>query len=170
MNESLRKTASDAAKFSASVAVTALVLWYALGITSLYPLKAFSALAASGVLSTIGLNNTIVINPDNPLIVVGKLRAGINDLCAGDVEIAVLTAALASTFDRKKSTRIKGIIAGLTVIVIANPLRIAIVIWSAHSQGLATADFVHNVLFRITLFATIAGYYAIWYYVTGRKK
>ena len=145
-----------------------LLAWGLLGITGLYPLKAFSACAASGLLSVVGVPSSCDLSGREPVVTAGRLSAEVNDLCAGNVEIAVVLAAVLATPDRSRKNRILGALLGLGVIALANPLRIWIVLWSAYSQGLAAADLVHDLLFRATLLATIAGYYYAWYVLGGR--
>ncbi len=158
----------DAAVFTARVLAIAAAVWAFLGITGLYPLKAFSACAASSLLNSVGVPSSCVLSGEDPVVTAGGLRAEVNDLCAGNVEIAVVVAAVLATPDRSRRNRLAGVLLGLLLVAVVNPVRIWIVLWSAFSHGLGTADLVHDLFFRATLLGTIAGYYYAWYVLGGR--
>ena len=109
------------------------------------------------------LNGSVDYSADNPIISYDGLQAQITDLCAGDLEIAVLFAVILATFDRSWTRRLWGCAFGFITIMLLNPVRIAIVmsIWS--SSGAQSADFTHDVLFRGMLLFVIVFYYFIWY-------
>ncbi|MBN3037564.1 MAG: exosortase/archaeosortase family protein [Candidatus Diapherotrites archaeon] len=91
------------------------------------------------------------------------LTVQIIPLCVGDIELAVLVAAIASTADRRFRERAYGIIGGTIFVFAANALRVALTMLTGIWYGLAVMDLVHSVLFRITLVLVIVGYYAAWY-------
>ena len=128
--------------------------------TGVQPLKAFSAIGATAMLT--GQDAHIEWGTD-PVIIADGLSAEVNDLCAGNVELIIIVAAVLATPDRKPRTRMVGVIGAIALIAVVNPLRIGIVLWSALAQSLETADLLHDLLFRATLLVTIAGYYYVWY-------
>lgn len=130
----------------------------------LYALKAFSASAAHALLGVFGVPAQLVLQGlAEPTIIVGNVAAQINNLCAGDIEIALLFAILLATWDRTWRQRILGCVFGFLLIIVINPLRIATVLASGYYAGWATADIAHDVLFRVSLIIIIVLYYYVWY-------
>ena len=101
-----------------------------------------------------------------------NVAAQINNLCAGDIEIALLAAIVLSTFDRPLRRRLWGVFFGLATILIVNPIRISVVLATGYYSNWQWADFTHDILFRLTLLVVIVGYYFIWYvkYDAVKKK
>jgi len=87
------------------------------------------------------------------------------ELCWGRMEIAVIIAVIFASMDRSWKQRLAGAALGIVAIVgIFNPLRIA-------ASILSGSEFVHDVLFRLTLLLAIVGWYAFWYlYLTRRAR
>lgn len=96
--------------------------------------------------------------------------AGIIELCTGYLEFVVLSAFILASEDRTLRRRVKGVLQGLAFILVLNPLRIAVTFSALATQGVAVADFIHNTLFKLSLFAVIFGFYAWWYLGLSRKK
>jgi exosortase/archaeosortase family protein len=139
----------------------------------LYVLKAFSASAAHALLGVFGVPAQLILQGlAEPTILVGNVIAQINNLCAGDIEIALLFAIVLETWDRTWRQRIWGCIFGFLLIMIINPLRIAIVLAAGHYASWSTADLAHDLLFRVSLIIIIVLYYYVWYvhYETITKK
>lgn len=105
----------------------------------------------------------LITNVVEPSIIVGNVTAQITNLCAGDLEIILLTAIIISTFDRTIRRRIIGIIIGILLILLTNPIRIAIVLAFGHYTSWVWANFTHDILFRLTLIFIIVIYYYLWY-------
>ncbi len=165
----LGASAKDAVIFVLKLGLISFSIWLLLSVTGLYPLKAFSASCASTLLNALGIQST-VLPGENPVVLADGLNAEVNDLCAGNVEIAVLLGAVLATPDRNRKERLIGALLGFLLIAAINPVRIWIVLWSASAQGLKTADLVHDLLFRGTLLFTIAGYYYAWYVLRVWKR
>jgi exosortase/archaeosortase family protein len=113
-------------------------------------------LGASGVPSTL-------VYAEEPMIIIGEVGAEINNLCAGDIEIALLLAIILATVDRSWKRRIIGAAAGLLLITIVNPVRIFVVLYAGHAAGWGIADITHDILFRAMLILIIVVYYFLWY-------
>ncbi|MFW5902276.1 MAG: exosortase/archaeosortase family protein [archaeon] len=77
--------------------------------------------------------------------------------------MALLPAIILSTFDRSLRKRIMGVISGILLIVLINPLRIFVVMWTGTRFGWGVAEFMHSFTFRLTLILIILGFYYIWY-------
>lgn len=110
------------------------------------------ALQALGVQS----QRTVLENGNYALLANG-FTAELNDACAALIEIAVLFGIVFASFEKTPADRIKGFAAGLLLLLILNPIRIALSI-------IYIDPLVHDVLFRVTLIIVIVGFYAVWYY------
>ncbi len=128
-----------------------------------------TAIASNGLLHLLGVASNVVVNAE-PSVIVKGVTAQITNLCAGDLEIALLSAVILSTHDRRWKNRIAGVIGGILAILIINPVRIALVLAVGYYSSWQWADFTHDVLFRLTLIIVIVGYYAAWYYWSGREE
>ena len=80
-----------------------------------------------------------------------------------------ILAVLASFgIDLKK--RIIGVIAGTIALFLFNLFRIIASILIINSFGLDAGNFSHDILFRIFLFVTIAGFYFYWFKWATKKN
>ncbi len=93
---------------------------------------------------------------------VGNLAVTFSLLCTGAMEAAVLISSILATWEIEWIKRIKGAIAGIVFVVFLNQLRILVSIEGYYLMGLNQLDFLHNFLFRITLFLSIIGFYMLW--------
>jgi len=132
-------------------------------------LKKATAIAAYKMLELIGVKAGLVLTAE-PSITVGKVTAQITNLCAGDLEIALITAIILSTFDRTWKNRAWGVLFAWLLILIINPLRIFAVLAVGYYTSWQWADFTHDVLFRLTLLVVIVFYYFIWYVKNEKIK
>ena len=138
------------------------LFWIIISSIDLYALKAFSASAAHALLGVFGVPAQLIFGVE-PTILVGSISAQITNLCAGDMEIALLLAIVLATWDRTIRQRLWGCIFGFLLIIIVNPLRIATVLAAGHYADWAAANIAHDVLFRASLIIIIVLYYYIWY-------
>jgi len=125
-------------------------------------LKSFNAQIVTFFLNFFGLNAELKLLAE-PTILISGIQAQINNLCAGDLEIALLTAIILATWDRSWKKRFVGIIGGLIAILVLNPLRIFTVLAAGAVFNWGISEIVHDVLFRVMLLLIIAVYYFIWY-------
>lgn len=111
-----------------------------------------TALETLGVQTQIGIlpNGNYSLNSDG-------FVAELNEACAALIEIAILFGIVFASFERTIRQRAEGFAIGLGLLLVLNPVRIALSIISLNA-------FVHDVLFRLTLIITIVGFYAAWYY------
>jgi len=160
--------------FIISVLCLYTLFWVLIQVIGLGPLKRFTAWSASSLLEFTGIENTVEVYNSTPFIVlsdvivggvhgVGDLWAAVTDLCVGDIELALLPAIILSTFDRSIRKRIVGVVSGILLIILINPIRIFIVIWSGSRFGWSIAEFMHSFTFRLTLILVILGFYYVWY-------
>ena len=128
----------------------------------LYVLKSYSAVVANFLLNLVGINTQLQFLAE-PTILVAGIQAQINNLCAGDLEIALITAIILASWGVTWKKRIVGILGAWATILILNPLRIFIVLAAGSWFNWSVGNFIHDVFFRLMLLAVIAGYYYIWY-------
>lgn len=133
-----------------------------LSLVDLYPLKTLTAHASNSLLNLFGVPTQLVFGAE-PTIIVSGVSAQITNLCAGDIEIALLLAIVLATWDRSWRKRLWGGLFGLALILVANPLRIFTVLAMGYYSNWLWADFTHNVLFRLMLIIIIVVYYFLWY-------
>ncbi len=133
-----------------------------LSLVDLYPLKTVTAYSSNSLLNLAGVQTQLVFGAE-PMIVVKGVSAQITNLCAGDLEIALLLAIVLATWDRSWRKRAWGCLFGLALILVANPLRIFTVLAIGHYADWPLADFTHNILFRLMLIIIIVVYYFLWY-------
>jgi exosortase/archaeosortase family protein len=149
-------------RFILSIMAFYILFWLIMTSVDLTPLKTMTANAANALLNAAGVPSNVAFNGE-PSIIVGNVTAQITNLCAGDLEIALLTAIILSTSDRSLRRRLIGVTGGLITILILNPLRIFIVLATGYYSSWQWADFTHDVLFRATLLTVIVAYYFAWY-------
>jgi len=149
-------------KFLIGIAAFYTLFWLLLSNINLYPLKAVTASSANFLLNTAGVPTQLIFGQE-PLIIVKSIYAQIGNLCAGDLEIALLLAIILATWDRGWRKKAWGCLFGLLLILIANPLRIAAVLAVGYYSNWQWADFTHNILFRLMLIIIIVVYYFLWY-------
>ncbi|MFH0986542.1 MAG: exosortase/archaeosortase family protein [Candidatus Micrarchaeota archaeon] len=157
-------------KFLLGIGAFYTLFWLVLSSLDLYALKSGIARAAGWLLSVLGVPYTLSFGAE-PSILVGNVSAQITNLCAGDIEIALLMAIILATWDRTLRQKLWGCVFGFFTILILNPLRIAIVLAVGHYNSWQWADFAHSVLFRAMLLFIIIVYYFVWYvkYESVRK-
>ncbi len=126
------------------------------------PLKAFTAAASYGLLRVAGIPATLAFGSD-PVITVGAVKGVISNLCAGDLEIALVLAVVLSTWDRTWKQRLVGSISGILLILVANPIRIATVLAAGAWFNWDFSSIVHDILFRLMLILVIVVFYFAWY-------
>lgn len=133
-----------------------------LSLVDLYPLKTATAYASNSLLNLVGVQTQLAFGTE-PTIIVRGVAAQITNLCAGDIEIALLLAIILATWDRSWRKRLWGGLFGLALILVANPLRIFTVLAIGYYTNWQWADFTHNILFRLMLIIIIVLYYFLWY-------
>lgn len=148
------------------LAVTAGVTIIVYAVLSLPPFEnALGWLAAESsraFLAAAGVNARVAWTAGSPHLI-GVNAGGVSfdaelvELCWGKLELALLAGVIAASRDRSRRERVKGIAVGGAVMLFAfNPLRISVSLLYVNA-------FVHDVLFRIFLVATLVFYYALWY-------
>jgi len=101
------------------------------------------------------------------LVFFKSLSVQVIPLCVGDIEIAVLAGAIASTADRTRKDRAFGMAAAFVFVMLVNALRIAATMLAWDAWGIAAVEAIHTILFKLVLVIAIVGFYAVWYLGDG---
>ena len=167
---SSRKELEKGARFTL-IALIVFSLAYALPY-SILPWGLFESLAMHSSALTLNLMGfgARTVSAEGFFIKTENTTAGIIELCTGYLEFIVLASFILASEDRTLRRRVKGVIQGLAFILVLNPLRIAFTFSALATQGVMVADFIHNTLFKLSLFVVIFGFYAWWYLGLSRKK
>ena len=158
----ITKQIKTALIFILSIGAFYTLFWLIIQAIDLYLLKKATAITANALLQLFAVPSVLDFGLE-PSIIIGKVTAQITNLCAGDLEIALITAIILATWDRTIRNRIIGILIAWLLILILNPIRIFIVLLIGYYSSWQWANFTHDVLFRLTLLAVIVFYYFIWY-------
>lgn len=158
----MRQQLASGFKFIIGIGAFYTLFWMVISSIDLYFLKSLITQLSGFLLSIIQVPHSIVYGVE-PAIIVGGVQAQIGNLCAGDIELALISAIILATWDRPVRQRLWGILGGLLVVFIANPIRIATVLGVGHYTNWVWADFTHDVLFRLMLIIIIVVYYFVWY-------
>ncbi|MEM4255344.1 MAG: hypothetical protein QXR53_03375 [Candidatus Norongarragalinales archaeon] len=153
---------SDLRKAVKFVALFALLFLPAYSVLAYTPLGgAFGGIAADSsqfALKLLGVQTQKTVLENGSYALEGEgFVAELNQACAALIEIAVLFAIVFASFEKTLGERVKGFAYGTALLLLLNPVRIALSI-------IFIDPLVHDVLFRITLVITIIGFYAFWHY------
>ena len=147
------------------VAVFALVFFPAdWAFSELRSLKVLAAFSSQAVLSVAGVSSSLDFSAPDPLIVSGNFTAEIGSLCAASTELAVLLGIIVASRDRSWAYRLKGILAGFALVLVFNPLRIAVTLLFYNARSPTASALFHDVLFRVSIIVFIVAFYGVWYY------
>ena len=165
--------AKKAGRFVLTFAAAYITILFLSGI--LLPLQAIEALVANAVmlvLSLFGFSGKIVLQEPVLMQFSNGVVAQISELCTGKTETLIIMAAILASWGISWKKRLAGALAGVAVAFAFNIARIAITVAVISAGGdLQLVEFTHNILFRLTLFAVIAGFYAVWFlWATGQRK
>ena len=151
-------------KFVALFALAFFPLQYALSSTP--TLSAPAAGSAKLLLDLSGRPAGLDLSGPTPVLSVSEISNPVEiiPLCSGATELAAVIALVFASVDRTPKRRIAGAIAGSLAILAFNPARIFLTLSLYDSANPVASVFAHDVLFRFSLVAFIAVFYAIWYY------
>jgi len=135
-------------------------------------LSVWHAQASQELLSSVfGLESSVSDNVMTMDIDGRETDFAISQLCSGDVEIALLASLLIATFEVLFIWRLLGALIGSALIILMNPLRIAITLAITNGSGMEAGDAYHSIIFRLFLFVLLVLYYFAWYRAfAGRKS
>lgn len=128
------------------------------------------AQAVGSLLSAWGIESSVNGNILTMAVQGQNIDFVISQLCSGDVEIALLVSLLIASFDVLLIWRLGGALLGTILLLLLNPIRIAITLVITRDAGMEAGDFYHSVIFRLFLFVILVLYYFIWYRLTIKRK
>ncbi len=157
-----KSVALEAFIFAATFLLIFLPANYAL--SSAWELRAIAAHSSQFALSLMGTESQLDFSNSEPRIVSQNFEAEINSLCAAATELAVLLGIVVASRDRSWKHRAKGVFAGVALVFLFNPLRIAGTLYFFNSQNILASSLLHDVLFRASIVVFIVTFYAAWYF------
>ncbi len=166
-----KKESIKTGKFLLGFGASFLALSALLFFVPLEWIEFFFAAATLLLLNALGFAGEIVFG--EPVLIqlqALSLPIAITYLCTGLLEAVVVVSAVAASFGIPAKKRIVGVALGLLAIVAFNVVRIVASILIIIFLGLDAGEFSHDLLFRIFLFATIAGYYFFWFRWVTKKN
>jgi exosortase/archaeosortase family protein len=137
-------------------------LWDFLGV--------FHASSAASMISAFGSFASASENVISVDVMGSETDFIVSQLCSGDVEIALLVALIIASFDVALFWRILGAVFGAILILLLNPLRIALTVMITQNQGMEAGDVAHSIIFRLFLFVLLVSYYFVWYHLCKGRK
>lgn len=163
-----REDMAKGGRFLVILVIVYAVLFF--GVNLLVPLESIELVVAKGVsflLGVLGIRSEIIIGEPVKILLPAS-TVQISYLCTGLMELFVLVAAVVATAGIEWKKKLIGVIgAGITTFVF-NLFRITITILILSSLSAETAELTHDLLFRISLFIVIVGYYFAWYYFSTK--
>jgi len=160
----LQKQARISARFLAVFLLSFFVIYTLISFLPVELFEHFTALLCAFAFSLFGYSSNIILGEPVQILVNGKYLIEISYLCTGLLESTIITSAILASFGISIRKRVVGILAGIFFVNFLNVLRIALTVHAiVTSQNVAYIDFIHNFLFRLTLFVGIACYYAAWF-------
>ncbi|MEW5954987.1 MAG: exosortase/archaeosortase family protein [Candidatus Micrarchaeota archaeon] len=156
----------EAIRFVTVFLAVSFVAWLVLSATALPNVVA--AHSSNALLSLFGTAGQVSFADGVPHLVFAEgvlsskaVDAEVSGLCSGALELAVLLGIIAASEDRSWRKRVLGALGAVAVVLVFNPLRIAVTLLYADSAWLSA---VHEVGFRVSLVVLIVFYYAVWYH------
>ncbi|MEM4598880.1 MAG: exosortase/archaeosortase family protein [Candidatus Diapherotrites archaeon] len=158
---------------SAKFLILFLIYFFIISIIFYFlPLEIFEFLTAkttATVLEILGYSAEVLFGEPAKIIVNSKHNIEISYLCTGLLETTLIISAIAASAGISIKKRAIGALVGVAFVNALNILRIvATIVAIANLNDIGTVDFIHNVLFRVTLFVGIALYYAAWFFISTR--
>jgi exosortase/archaeosortase family protein len=152
-----------AGKFVFSITVLFIVFNFLFDIIGVQRFEVFYANGALAILSLLGFSGKVVEYGGTLLILNGfDLPFAFGYLCTGLLELALIWSAVLSTTEVGFKKRLFGLVAATFTLVVFNLARIVSSIIIIKYFGLDVGNFSHDLLFKVFLFATIAGFYYVW--------
>jgi exosortase/archaeosortase family protein len=153
----------EGAKFLFGIGIFYALFYYVVIPPLVFYFQLFTAFSAGSILTLMGISNFVMGHVNPPVVLAEGMAANILPLCVGDIELAILLATILSTWDRTWETRLEGAWFGFLFVVFINPVRVALTLASGVWFGMDSMEFIHSLLFRITLLLVLVGFYALWY-------
>lgn len=165
----IQKQLKISARFLAAFLLSFFIFYIVLSFFPIEIFEHFTAMLSSVLLGLFGYSTKIASGEPVQIVVNGKYVVEISYLCTGLLESILVASAIVASLGISLRKRIAGIIGGLFFVNFLNVFRIAVTVHAIASiANTAYIDFIHNALFRLTLFIGIACYYAAWFLLATR--
>lgn len=124
-----------------------------------------------GFLSLFGQAGTVSLGETALIELASGTVIEISELCTGLMETLIIVGAILASIGISWKKRLLGAVAAGILTISLNHFRIVFTALLILETGnLEMIEFAHNVLFRIFLFVTIAGFYIAWFYLAVREE
>ncbi|MFH1240226.1 MAG: exosortase/archaeosortase family protein [Candidatus Diapherotrites archaeon] len=137
------------------------------GFNFIVPLEMFEFFVASIVMSLLGImgvKGSIVLQEPVLILLESSLEIQISYLCTGLMEIFIVIGAVLASLGIEMRKRLIGIVAGVVFAFVFNIFRIVVtILFAVSNPAPGVLEFTHDILFRVTLFVVIAGFYIVWF-------
>ncbi len=167
-------------KFLLGVAIAFAALFVAASAVPVLWFEYATAVPASAALDALGIGNVVAAaqGPDGtaqePVLILVeapvRYTIQISWLCTGVLEILVVISAVLASFGIGWKKRVAGALGAVAVGFAFNQARVVASIMIIIALGAKNAELAHDLLFRVALFAVVAGYYAIWLWWAARRN
>jgi len=160
----------SAGKFITGIAVFFLLFYFLFSLIPLEWFEFFYAKISFEFLKLLGFTGELIFQ--EPVLILLDNFSGIikiSFLCTGLLELWFIWSTTLASFGIDLKKRIKGVIAGTIVLVCFNFIRILSTIIIIALFGLEAGDLSHEILFKLFLFLTIAGFYYFWFNWATKK-
>jgi len=157
-------------KFLALWAVLFILLYYGtIALIGWNGIEGLTAQSSQKILALIGQKASLSLSGEFPVLSIQGKEIAISELCTGWLETAILCAAILASIGIAWKKRICGAIWALAFGLAFNQLRIVVSTMQLLSTDLQTAELTHDILFRLSLLAVIAGFYYLWFRKSTRE-
>ncbi|MCX8190447.1 MAG: exosortase/archaeosortase family protein [Candidatus Diapherotrites archaeon] len=168
--QSLKKELLASAKFLIFFLISFSIIFIIFSFLPIEIFEFFTAKISAAILEAVGYSTKIITDEPVKIIVNSKHTIEISYLCTGIIETIVVVSAVAASLGISLKKRLIGALAGAIFVNVLNILRIIVTIVAiSNLKDIGFVDFIHNVLFRATLFVGIAVYYAVWFFASTRS-
>jgi exosortase/archaeosortase family protein len=164
-----KKDAVKGGKFLLVLIFTYVILSLLISLIPMKWIEFFIAKIAVFFLSFLGLKGEIILQ-EPVLVLFENFSIQISYLCTGLMEFVLLASALIATAGVENKKKVLGILGAGIATFSFNITRIIITIILIQKTSLETIELTHDILFRVSLFALIAGYYFVWYYFSAKTS
>jgi exosortase/archaeosortase family protein len=152
-----------AGKFVFSITIFFIVFNFLFELIGVQKFEFFYANGALAILSLLGFSGKVV-EAGTTLLILNDFNYPFTFgyLCTGLLELALIWSAVLSTTEVGLKKRLFGLVAAAFTLVVFNFGRIVFSIIIIIYLGLDVGNFSHDLLFKVFLFVTIAGFYYFW--------
>jgi len=167
----VKRELGASAKFLAAFFAIFFLLNIFLLLIPLALIESIAAFLASFALQAFGIKTQVMFAEPVKLMLNNTFEIEINYLCTGLLESTVLVSGILASLGIDWRKRACGALTGLLFVNALNIIRIVITALAiVNVKDAFLLDFIHNILFKLTLFVGIAGFYALWFCIATKEE